>query len=742
MSSVSRRRAWSRRLSLSVIALFLIGGLASSSRLDAWSARLELPDGSAAAGFEVAVVGRSGAVRTDAAGGFRLEPEPVPPYLLVATSPEGQVFAPLEVNPPGVAEGGALRLLAVARDAVTVVAGVAPGIDASPAAAATVLTGEELEQRRPVRLFDAMAGVPGAGRLGEGADSVPAIRGLARGRTLVMIDGARVSAERRVGPSATFLDPEALSSIEIVRGPGSVAYGSDAFGGVVNARTREPQPGRLAGRATLGWSGGGMDERSASAELSVPLGDGALLVALQGRDAEDNEAGGGEPIDNSSGSSHGGAVRYAGPLGPGRLRASLAVDRVEDLGKAASDSNVTRSTYPEELSDRLTLGWSAGEIGGWDSLDALLFVGRYRVLLDRDRLPTSSSNRRIETSDVAARDAGLRFTVGRPFAGGRLRVGLDLQSRHDLEALAGRIDFSASGVETGRQTSVAIDQASQSDGGLFLLYDHAVGERFLASAGLRGDRVRTANRGGYYGDRTRDEDALSGHLALTAGPFGGWTGTVQVARGFRSPTLSDRYFRGPSGRGFVVGNPDLDSERSRQLDATLRWAGRGRSLTLAAYRYRIADLVERYRVGNDFNFRNRGEAELSGVELEGQIQLGGGFELQSGIAWSRGEDADTGERIADVAPSGGSVTLRWAGERAFGYARASGAERFDRPGPAEVERAGWAAFDLGGGWRFGHGLELQALVRNAGDRLYVAAADETATPVPGRSVTVGLSWRH
>jgi len=48
---------------------------------------------------------------------------------------------------------------------------------------------------------------------------VPALRGLARGRTLILVDGARVTAERRAGPSATFVDPASLASLEVLRGP-------------------------------------------------------------------------------------------------------------------------------------------------------------------------------------------------------------------------------------------------------------------------------------------------------------------------------------------------------------------------------------------------------------------------------------------------------------------------------------------------------------------------------------------
>ena len=54
-------------------------------------------------------------------------------------------------------------------------------------------------------------------------------------------------------------------------------------------------------------------------------------------------------------------------------------------------------------------------------------------------------------------------------------------------------------------------------------------------------------------------------------PSAGFSATAQVARGFRDPTLSDRYFRGPTGRGFITGNPDLEPETSLQCDGALRY---------------------------------------------------------------------------------------------------------------------------------------------------------------------------
>ena len=93
------------------------------------------------------------------------------------------------------------------RTAVTVAAGVSPNIESTPGAAQTLVTGADLAARAPANLAQALENIAGVSTVSEGHAAVPAVRGFSGGRTLIMIDGARVTSERRVGPSATFLDP-------------------------------------------------------------------------------------------------------------------------------------------------------------------------------------------------------------------------------------------------------------------------------------------------------------------------------------------------------------------------------------------------------------------------------------------------------------------------------------------------------------------------------------------------------
>ncbi|MCB1007448.1 MAG: TonB-dependent receptor [Acidobacteria bacterium] len=720
--------------------VFLTLLVGTVSPLFAIEARLLLADGSAAAGYIVSVVGRPISVPTAADGSFRLEPSPPLPFQVVARAPDGWLAPAVVVE--SLPESGPVevRLAPAVRDSVTVVSGVAPGLDLLPGAAATVVSVEALEQRPPQRLFQALEAVAGASKLGEGADSVPALRGLGRGRTLILIDGARVTAERRAGPSATFVDPGSLAAVEVVRGPGSVVYGSDAFGGVLNAVTRDPEIDGTALRWSVDGATGGQPLIAGFLAGSFRVGAGSLWVEAHGADADDGEAGGGKEIFNSGFSSLGGAARYLVPAGPGRLRASLMVERVDDLGKAAIDAREIRGFYPLEDSDRLQVSW-LGATGSWDELEAALYYGRYHVILDRDRAPTATSNRRIDSSDTDSDDASLRWVGARELGGGRLQLGLDVYGRFDLSSITGRTTFAEDGeTVTGVTEQVSIEKASQWTGGLFAVWSRPLGERVSLGLGARGDRIETENRGGYFGDRKESASPLSGNLALTVTPAAGWSVTAQVARGFRSPTLSDRYFRGPSGRGFVTGNPDLDPESALQWDLAVRHGRAGRSLALYAYRYEIDDLIERYREGDDFFFRNRGEARVEGIEIEAQSALSAEWDLEAGAAWTRSRAGD-GEPIDDAPAPNGFVGLRWSGERFYGWLRGTVFLDKDDPGPTEVERPGYELLDLGGGYRLSDAFEVRLTVRNATDLRYFASPDESADRSPGRTIGLGFSGR-
>ena len=283
--------------------------------------------GKPVAGARVLVLGTPREATTGSDGEVRFAPPPTPPFQAAVFDRRGAWLGIVAVSAADAGE--VLRLSAPAHEEVTVRGGRPTSVDAPPAAAVTVLSEQAIEDRQPLTLTDSLRSIPGVGNLDEGHTMVPSLRGLARGRTLILLDDARVTAERRAGPSATYLDPFALEAVEVVRGPGSVAYGSDAFGGVLHARTPVPDPAAAGGRFVL--SSGTVDRSLAGlVESNVPLGPGALLVSARQRSFADYDSPSGT-VENSAARDRGFLARGLLPLGTARIVFGYQADRGRDV---------------------------------------------------------------------------------------------------------------------------------------------------------------------------------------------------------------------------------------------------------------------------------------------------------------------------------------------------------------------------------------------------------------------------
>jgi hemoglobin/transferrin/lactoferrin receptor protein len=695
-------------------------------------------DRSPVPGATVSIVGETGSARTDQDGRFSWSPVPPLPFQIILVLAGGQVARPVVVEKidPGVTT---VALSSIADEAVTVL-GAAPSVETAPASATTVLSSTQIAQRSPETLMQALETVPGVNQVSEGHASVPAVRGLARGRTLLLIDGGRVSSERRVGPSATFLDPHSVEGIDVARGPGSVAYGSDAIGGVISIRTRRAEPGSpFRARITAGGGVGIPDARGAF-EVSKGRARGGILLQAHIRNAEDYDSPEGT-VFNSGWEDQGFLVHLTHAVSKGFLSAAWQSDYGRDVERPRNNSRMVRFYYPFENSHRFTANYELPDVAGFRQIALTGFVGSYDQRTDQDRFATATTGRSLERADVSANDFHIKGSAERLARRARIEFGVDVNGRFGLEALDVIQAYDRAGALTSDTTSVSIDSARRVDAGVYVQTEAALGQKVRASGGVRGDRVTTTNAGGFFGDHSTANAAVSGFGAVSVSPFERFSITAQVARGFRDPVLSDRYFRGPSGRGFITGNPNLKPETSLQFDVAARYAIGKTELGVYFYDYRLTDLIERHETQIDhFFFRNRGRARLRGVEVESRSDLGNGYSLEIAAQMSRGRALDDRQHLDDIAPDSVSVVARKEfGARVYAHTRVALQGMDDRPGPSEVPAPGATLLDFGGGWRLTKQIEVRGLARNLLNDAHFASPDTRWVFAPGRSARVTLS---
>ena len=484
-----------------------------------------------------------------------------------------------------------------------------------------------------------------------------------------------MTSERRVGPSATYLDPSIVEGVDVARGPGSVAYGSDAFGGVISVRTRRVTPGTPLEVRFAGTAGTGIPDRRLTGQISKGLPAGSVLFAAHTREADDWDSPEGE-VFNSGFSDHGFLGRVEQQVGTGMISVGWQSDFGRDIERPRNNSRIVRFYYPYEDSHRFTGSYEVPDVGGFKRMHVTTFFGTYDQRTDQDRFATATTGRSIERADIAAKDYGVRAYGERLLGRARVEMGVDLNGRFGLEALDDLITYDLAGDIVSTRPNVSIENAHRTDTGLYASIDTALTSVLSLGAGVRGDYVVTTNTGGYFGDLSTGNGGGSGYAALTAGSFGGFSTTLQVARGFRDPTCRTATIADPRAAGTSPATPISIRRPACSSTVSARYTAPRYRLAAFYYQYRIDDLIERYQTTIDnFFFRNRGRARIRGFEVEGQADLGAGFTVDLATAGGRGPLAGrrrlSGRHVAVQPHHGAAEVLRLARLR---------------PGPAGVLR--------------------------------------------------------
>ena len=145
------------------------------------------------ANADLSIVGQRGSARTGPDGTFEWALPVAPPLVFVVILPDGRVSRPVHV--PTLDEPAGIRLLVESAVAESVdVTGAAPAIDVSAGASTSLLTAADISIRHAMTVGEMLENIPGVSVISEGQSATPAIRGLARGRTSIVVDGNRASS--------------------------------------------------------------------------------------------------------------------------------------------------------------------------------------------------------------------------------------------------------------------------------------------------------------------------------------------------------------------------------------------------------------------------------------------------------------------------------------------------------------------------------------------------------------------
>lgn len=730
-----------RRFAPLLAALAVLASAAAAS-FDALRGRVLSLEGKPVAGasLKISGSGSAGAV-TGADGAFALEAGSSGRVRLVVRHP-AYYEETIAVDAAGPSEV-VIRLTPLIRQAqdITVTALRRPEPLSKAPAAQTVVSSDVLSERMPTNITEALAEVAGLAPLGSGGFSlVPSIRGLARGRILLLLDGCRIASDRRTGPNASFVSPTDLERIEVLRSPSSIFYGSDAVGGVVQMFTAEPPPedgihGRLqAGYGTIN------DEASYGLRLAGRRGAWGFTLSGQGWGADAYRSPSGEVLQSQYGQkSLSGKVAYETEARAVSLGWLLA--RGTDIGKPTRTSATKPTWYPRENQNLFHLSWKEKSwAGGELSLGAYAnpnFLETRTQTISAAGSVTKDSFSRTESAEVGAHLAYTR-RLGRSL---RLTAGLDGFGRLGAAATLREDSFSASGAPSASYAETSYDRGLRRDLGLYISAEMTGLSKLALMGGLRLDSiVQSAHPGGEAAELSSRKTPLTGFLAASFELTPRLLAFVDAASAYRTPGLGELFYTGITGRGMIIAQPDLASERSLSGNAGLKWIGERVFAAAYAFEYDVDGLIDRVLVAPQvYTYLNVEKARIRGLEVEAEVHPAASWMVFSSLAWIDGRSRTTGQAINDIPPlrlnMGGRLFLgRFSAEiDALLQARKS------EPGPAEISLPSYSIFSFRADWSLPP-VRLFLVAGNLGNAAYIGRPDPDAMPEPGRGVKLGASW--
>jgi hemoglobin/transferrin/lactoferrin receptor protein len=485
--------------------------------------------------------------------------------------------------------------------------------------ALSFLSRTQIRELAPTVLGDVLQLLPGVDNSKDSPwEQRPVLRGLSGQRVLVLMDGSPMNSARGNGPHPSLVDAGQVDRVEVVRGPSSVAYGSDALGGAINIITRQAPFAdggmSLAGSATLG--GSSVDrQRNGYLELMPRFGKFAAFLSSGGRRAEDFESPKGK-VPNSGFTDYNALFNLRYDFSDRlALKGGYQVYRGNDIGipglsfvMPGASQDFAFSYYDRDAA-HLTL--ERAYRSSWlESAKVKTYYQRESRNFFSDQVvanamypsfgifggPSVTSSDHVVTDqdrifDLDTYGAQIQATSPR-MRWARVSAGLDAARDQTNGDNVRRRTFhyvSSTGTDSSAATSVRTT-ASVPDGAFDNLAGFAQSEWYLhpqwtLSTGARLTHYRYRTKAGLsapasgapgsqpfnFDPKSLDKDALSGSAGLVYAPMPDLHLTANVANGFRQPNAQDLYFEGPASVGYVMGNPDLAPERSVSYDLGLRW---------------------------------------------------------------------------------------------------------------------------------------------------------------------------
>ncbi len=591
-------------------------------------------------------------------------------------------------------------------------------------ATTSLISAEDLAFATSDDLLTSLRDISGLNLVGRGVGGrkVLLLRGMESRHSLILVDGRRISSTDDIVGHSNFqydwVPAQAVERIEVVRGPMSALYGSEAMGGVVNIITR-PVPSRWGGSADLiagaredGRGGGSF---GSSVSVAGPLGDQwGVRLSTHARRTEDTPYAASAVESELEGQELYGVNAVVSWQPSANQRLELTVDRVDEdrwRDTVTTAKLPYRSTY-DVRRQQLGLRWLP-KFGEW--------TGTLNAYESRSDFVNKNTNGVAPATAQFLNDRVADATASRPLGENHT---LTLGGEWRRESL---VHPSFTG---GRDT--AVHKAA------FVQDEWCLTEPLRLVAALRGDEHE------YFGSQVSPRAYVV------------WEATKQLVfkggygSGFRAPTLkqsSPEYkFVGPH---TFVGNADVQPESSDSYEFSVRYEPTGSvGLTVAAFHNDVDDLISTKVIGkatrgNIYQYVNLERARIRGVETELDWTPHQRLRLAASYTWLDADDLSSNLHLPSRPDDRITASLRFDAipqRLQLMLGLEYNGEQWVRETVGESRMPAYSLLNAGLRWQVTGSHELVLSLSNLADTDLTEKSPDLGYAEPGRSAT--LRWRY
>ncbi|MFY7792575.1 MAG: TonB-dependent receptor plug domain-containing protein [Chitinophagaceae bacterium] len=539
-----------------------------------------------------------------------------------------------------------------------------------------VYTRRDIQRQVSRTIPEALSGMAGIHiqKTNHGGGS-PFVRGLTGNQTLIMVDGIRMNnSVFRYGPNQymTLVSPDIVDRIEVVKGSGSVSYGSDALTGVINILTTSidfsKQP-RWSGRVTGRLTSAGI-EYSGRPEIRYEGRRFSMVAGASVRQFGDLLGGDTTGFQHPSGyRERSFDVKTLADLGMG-WKMTLSVQHLQQM-----DVPVYHKYKLENfaVNDSDPIGRSFGYIRFekpmFPSLDGKLTItGALQGMKEGRQLrKNGSSVLRVEEDKVQTRSGAVDLS---------LRFNPYWSSNSGAEVYADRVSSMREDqrLDIGTVTSLRglyPNDATYLNAALYSMHHLEFGA-FRLEGGVRYNVYRAAMTDVTLGSVTIKPQALVFQGGVNYRVASGWYLFAQASEGFRAPNIDDMGTLGIVDFRYEAPAFDLRPERSFNMEAGLKVHQPRFAVQASVFRTNLRDLITRIKTsqvisGYDvYRKENVDRGYIQGFEVQTRVEPLDGLRLTGAAATTYGQSITRNEPLRRMPPFTARLGAEYGKDRVFG----------------------------------------------------------------------------